>query len=260
MRFRRRLILLYVVFCSGLGLVWLRAGQLQILDGEAWAEAARKQRQHTQRLDALRGPIISADGVVVAEDVPVFQLTVIPYDWTHRKRAHCTGCGAIYFQRRSGRLPKTCPCERLLQRGANPSGRDAYPRESEFGKGRLEQLPAAALALLEKSLRLEPGTLAGMAADRLEKIEELVEARREALTGGGSEPAFLKQRLEMRRLDLMKRPFVIVADIGQDAVVIIPRIVHNSIMSLLVSHDLASCGCDSSLYGPMTGIALQWLG
>ena len=77
MRFRRRLILLYTLFCVGLGLVWLRAGQLQILDGDAWADAARNQRRRSLRLDAPRGQILSADGIVLAEDASIFQLTVL---------------------------------------------------------------------------------------------------------------------------------------------------------------------------------------
>ena len=34
MRFQRRLRLLYVLFCAALGIIWLRAGQLQVLDGD----------------------------------------------------------------------------------------------------------------------------------------------------------------------------------------------------------------------------------
>lgn len=220
MRFRRRLLLLYVVFCLGLGLVWLRAGQLQIVDGDEWEEAARRQRHQPLRLEALRGAIISGDGVVLAEDSPVFQLAVHPLQWKYRERARCTGCGAIYFFKKEGRPPKRCACRRSLERGGTGSGssQDAYPRGEALVEGHLEHLPPSDLAPLEEALRLEPGALELAADARLAEIERLVESKRAALIGDGREPPFLKERLRMRRLDLLKRPYVIAADIPEDAV------------------------------------------
>ena len=45
MRFRRRLILLYVAFGVGLAVVWLRTVQMQTVDGAYWAERAKRARQ-----------------------------------------------------------------------------------------------------------------------------------------------------------------------------------------------------------------------
>lgn len=226
MRFRRRLIILYVVFSVGLGLVWLRAGQLQVLDGDAWASAAQNQRRQTRRLDAPRGQIISADGVVLAEDAPIFQLTVIPWAWKRKVdgrwqrcgRARCSGCGAIQFPRRSGRLPKTCACKRLLGRGRGPDGRDAYPRGEDQTPGRLERLPVGDVAPLAEAVGLTREALEALADARIDKIEKLVRKKRESLTQDGREPSFLQDRLTLMRRDLMRRPYVIVPRISEEAV------------------------------------------
>ena len=226
MRFRKRLILLYVVFCAGLGVVWLRAGQLQFLDGDAWAREAKDRRSTTQRLDAPRGPILSADGVVLAEDVPIFQLAVLPYAWKRKvegvwqrcPRARCSACGAVYFPRRSGRLPRSCPCKRLLGRGANPAGSDAYPRAPELLEGRLERLPPGDVSPLARALDMSTAELEKLADDRVAKIEEMAAAYEERLTRGEDTPSFLRQKVRMFRLDLMTRPFVVVTDIPEEAV------------------------------------------
>jgi hypothetical protein len=52
--FRRRLLLLYLCFAVGLLVIWMRATQLQWIDGDVWAQEARRQRQHPERLDPLR--------------------------------------------------------------------------------------------------------------------------------------------------------------------------------------------------------------
>ena len=128
MRFRRRLIFLYAVFCCAMGIVWLRATQLQIIDGDVWAEAAQDMRERTEVLPALRGPIVSADGVVLAEDAPVFQLAI--YHQSGRRRAN----GKLKL-----RFPSSCACARKARRTV---GVDAYPRTQDAEeKPRLERLP-----------------------------------------------------------------------------------------------------------------------
>lgn len=226
MRFRRKLLLLYVVFCAGLGLVWLRAGQLQILDGDAWASAAQKQREQSRRLDAPRGQILSADGVVLAEDAPIFQLTVLPWAWKRQvkgvwercERARCTGCGAVHYPRRSGRLPSKCSCKRRLGRGRGPEGQDAYPRAEDQVPGRLERLSPGDVTPLAEAVGLTRSALEKLADDRIEKIQELVKALRERLTSGERVPSFLQDHLTLARRDLMRRPFVIVPRIPEEAV------------------------------------------
>ena len=228
MRFRRRLLFLYAAFCIGLGLVWIRAGQLQLIDGDVWAKEAQDRRRTTQRLDAPRGPIISADGITLAEDVPIFQLTVIPWQWKRQlrdgtwvrcERARCSACGAVYFPYRSGRLPRKCSCRRVLGRGTNPAGRgDAYPRDPDTLEGRLEQLPTADLTPLAKALDMDVAELVKLADDRIDHIETMTKEYRERLEDGDEVSSFLKQRVRMFRLDLMTRPFVIVSDVPEEAV------------------------------------------
>ena len=46
MHFRRRLLLLYLCFAVGLLVIWMRATQLRWIDGDVWAQEARRQRQH----------------------------------------------------------------------------------------------------------------------------------------------------------------------------------------------------------------------
>jgi cell division protein FtsI/penicillin-binding protein 2 len=226
MPFRRKLVLLYLVFCVGIGIVWLRAGQLQLLDGDAWAQAAKDKRRQRERLDAPRGSIVSADGLVLAEDVPIFQLTLIPWAWKHKvkeawvrcERARCTACGAIYFPRRSGRLPTKCPCNRLLGRGANPTGGDAYPRPAEEIEGHLERLPIADITPLATALGLSAAGLEALADRRLAEIDRLVAAYEEELENADDELSFQADRIKMRRLELMLKPFVLVPDLPEEAV------------------------------------------
>lgn len=223
MRFRRRLIFLYAVFCCAMGIVWLRATQLQMIDGDVWAEAALDMRQRTELLPALRGPIVSADGVVLAEDTPVFQLAVIPWDWQRRARVRCSSCGAIYHQsgrrRASGelrlRFPRSCACAR---RSARRVAVDAYPRTQDPDeKPRLERLPEADLAALEKALDVEPGTIALRAQERVAQITEIVDKRRDKMESDGIDMGFEEKRLELFEQDLLRRPFVLIGRMPEEA-------------------------------------------
>ncbi len=217
MRFRRRLILLYVVFCCVMGVVWLRATQLQWIDGDVWAQAARKLRQRPERLDAMRGPIVSADGVVLAEDAPVFQLTVVAWDFQRRARARCSGCGAIYFQsgRRKLHFPRTCACRRQLIRR---SGEDAYPRKvPKEESAQLERLPPADLRPLEKVLDIAPGSLAIRAKERVAEVERIIRELRDRMDREGDDTSFREKRLELRAQDLLRRPFVIIGNLPDAA-------------------------------------------
>ncbi len=223
MRFRGRLILLYVVFCACMGVVWLRATQLQLLDGDAWAEAAQSMRRRTEPLQALRGPIVAADGTVLAEDAPVFQLSVVAYDFQRRDRVRCSSCGAIYFQsgrrRANGKLhlrfPRSCACAR---RAASAARSDDYPRTIDpDAKPRLERLPRADLEALEEALEIEPGTLAKVAQDRVDKVTEIVLKARARMDREGDDTTFREKRLQMMEQDLLMRPHVVVGRMSEKA-------------------------------------------
>ncbi len=223
MRFRRRLIFLYVVFCCAMGVVWLRATQLQLIDGDVWAQAARDMRTRTEPLPALRGTIVSADGVVLAEDTRVFQLTVVSWDWQRRARVRCSGCGAIYHPRlrrlSSGELEprfrRKCACAR---RAAGSRGVDAYPRTRDPEEAaRLERLPNDDLKALEKALDVEPGTIARLANERVAEIVKMVKARRDRMEAEGDDTSFREKRLELFERDLLQRPHVIVGRMPEEA-------------------------------------------
>ncbi|MDF1702068.1 MAG: penicillin-binding transpeptidase domain-containing protein, partial [Planctomycetota bacterium] len=221
MRFQRRLRVLYIVFCIALGIVWLRAGQLQIVDGAQWEKIAREMRQHHQPLEARRGSIVSADGKTLAEDTHAFQLAIVPWEWQRRGRARCADCGAMYFERgtRTIYIPRTCSCARHTRRGA--SGRastDAYPRTDVplKGGGRLEKLPDGDVRALEEALELVPGTIAAKATARIKQVETIVGRIEKRARKKGDTSVFLETYLKQQREDLLKRRFLISGHVSDE--------------------------------------------
>lgn len=219
MRFQRRLRILYVAFCVALGIVWLRAGQLQVVDGADWERVAREMRQHRQPLEARRGSIISADGRILAEDAHAFQLALIPYEWQRRGRARCRDCGAMYYERgairyRDGKqvdrlwIPKTCACARHERKGGSGhTRRDAYARTDvpRDDAGVLERLPDGNVRALEQAVGMEPGALAARAAERIVEVERIVAAIEKRARKKGDTSVFLETMLKQKREDLLKR-------------------------------------------------------
>ncbi|MDA1194990.1 MAG: penicillin-binding transpeptidase domain-containing protein [Planctomycetota bacterium] len=227
MRFRRRLLILYGLFCVALGIVWLRAGQMQFLDGDAWAEAARKMREHEEPLEAQRGAIIGADGTIVAEDAHGYELVVVPYDWLRRGRARCEDCRAVAFERglraverddkpKTLYIPRTCPCARYARRGAAAApGGESYPRLGG-DEGRMVRLPDGDVGALERGLGLEQGELARRAQARIDEVERLIVLYEQSQREKPDTAAFLDTRVEQRRQDLLHRPFVIEPRVPDD--------------------------------------------
>jgi cell division protein FtsI/penicillin-binding protein 2 len=213
------LLLLYVAFCASMGVVWLRTAQMIVLDGERWRARAETLRQRPESLDALRGPIVSADGVVLAEDVSVFQIAVVGWAWQHRERARCPACGLVHFPGASGKLPRRCACV-LRPGGADTRGGDAYPRAGSARPGPLlERLPDGDVTPLERALKVEPGTIAQRALDRIGEIERIVRDYRATLLRRGEDSDFLiDDKVELRQRDLMLRPFVLFPDVPEAAV------------------------------------------
>ncbi len=219
MRFRRRLLFLYVVFCVGIGLVWLRSAQMILVDGEEWSQRALERRQTTERLDAMRGPIVSADGVVLAEDVCQFQLAVVGWEWERRRRSRCTACGMVQFAGITKKPPRRCACPARLRRGGDSKRSDAYPRDDAPVGGTMEELPPGDLRPLEDALEVEPGTLARLANARVAEIEKIVDAYKALLAREAIDSEFLiDDKVRLRRSDLMLRPYVLIDGLSEEAV------------------------------------------
>jgi cell division protein FtsI/penicillin-binding protein 2 len=219
-RFRHRLRLLQLVFAFGMLAVWLRTAQLQTLEGATWAESARRLRQHPEVLDARRGRIVCADGVVVARDRPVFRLSVVPWEWQRRGRARCRRCGMIYFQRGAHpHFPRTCACGAWLRRGASEPDLqgDAYPREGDASpRTLLEKLPDGDVSGLERVLGMPPGEIARRAAARIAHVAKIIENTRRSWEENGDHTAFRETRLELMKQDLLMRHHVLVGRIDED--------------------------------------------
>jgi penicillin-binding protein 2 len=79
----RRLFIGRVVFAAivsiiVLGLVIARLVQLQVFDHELFAEKSQGNRVHTQAVPPIRGLILDRKGRVIAENLPAYQLELIP--------------------------------------------------------------------------------------------------------------------------------------------------------------------------------------
>ncbi len=199
MAFRRRLRRLFLLIALALSAVWLRSLELQVVEGAEWRAEARKRRERLVVTGGPRGKIVDRDGKVLAVDRPMFQLAFVGWEYRRRGRLRCTACGAIHYHDvdRAPRRPR-CRCH----------------EESS----RLEPLALPDPSPLEDLLELPTGELARRAADRLQKVEELVGARRERLDAEGR-PGFLAHDEErLYRADLLHRPYVIVPRIPEEAI------------------------------------------
>lgn len=198
MGFRRRLLLLYLTACLGALVVWLRVGQLQVLEAEEWARAARRGREQTVELEPRRGAILDADGLLLVEDAPVLQLALVPSEWAQRRRLRCDACGAVLFTSATARRPSRCRCK--------------------ASEEHLIPLGEGDLAPLEDLLGLAHGTLADRAADRADEIEGLVEDYRARLAEEGDDDDFLvEDRVRLFREAKESLPIPLVGEVKEAA-------------------------------------------
>jgi cell division protein FtsI/penicillin-binding protein 2 len=167
-----------------MGLVWLRVAQLQVLQADDWARAARRAREQSVDLDARRGPILDRSGRLLVEDAPVLQLALVLADWNERARIRCDACGAIHFRpsdpgdaaaRRPVRCRCRAPADRLIPLG-----------EGDLGP-------------LEDLLAMPRGALAARAAERAREVERLVQAERARLVAAEEDEFYLADRLRLFR-------------------------------------------------------------
>ena len=72
-----RSLSIYMVFIVAIVIVFLvRLAWLQVIDTEAYQLQAQRNKIRLMSIDAGRGNIISADGVVLATDQPTFQVVI----------------------------------------------------------------------------------------------------------------------------------------------------------------------------------------
>ena len=72
--FQYRIRAILIVIFGGLLMVTTRLFYLQVVTGPHYTEYARNIRLSSHTLPTLRGPIVSADGVVLAADLPAFDI------------------------------------------------------------------------------------------------------------------------------------------------------------------------------------------
>ena len=206
MRFRKRLALLYVVFCAGLGLVLLRTLYMQTVDAATWDAAARESLSRAEHLQAPRGRILDRNGIVLAHDEPQFQLAVVPQAFVNRYRGRCRVCGYVKWfsdnPDKRKRQSRICPCQREEARlgGASTVG-------SELAKT-IEPLAPPNYERLEAMLQLKPGDLLSKAKKRVHDIEGFKASFVAALRASG-ETVFAETRGDAFFEDMMHRPYVI---------------------------------------------------
>jgi len=75
-----RAILASVVSIILLGLVIARLVQLQVFDHELFAEKSQGNRVRIEAVPPIRGLVFDRKGRVIAENLPAYQLELIPYD------------------------------------------------------------------------------------------------------------------------------------------------------------------------------------
>jgi cell division protein FtsI/penicillin-binding protein 2 len=88
--FERRLrIILWVICLSAMGLIG-RAGQIQLVQHDAWVHQAADMLSHRQFIDTTRGRILDGRGRVLAMDEPCIDACVeypaITADWTQNAK------------------------------------------------------------------------------------------------------------------------------------------------------------------------------
>ena len=63
---------LFILF--GAMAVVARVVQIQVLEGEKWREAVRKQSEFIQRIEPVRGNILATDGSFLAISLPIYDV------------------------------------------------------------------------------------------------------------------------------------------------------------------------------------------
>ncbi len=76
--FRRRSRVVLVLVLAAIGLLHFKLAHLQIVQGDTWAQLAENNRLRKIPIPSPRGRIFDRQGVVLADNVPAWQLLVFP--------------------------------------------------------------------------------------------------------------------------------------------------------------------------------------
>ena len=68
-----------------LGVVVVRAGYVQVVDGARWSEIARQQHNMSRSIAAARGSIRDRDGAVMAMSLERYTLGIAPHELKDRE-------------------------------------------------------------------------------------------------------------------------------------------------------------------------------
>lgn len=198
MRYGRRLALLLLATGAGFGVVLGRAFQLQVVSRETWVSAGEEKRRPRVKVEAPRGRILDAAGVVLAEDRPVVQLAFVGGEWETRARWRCPECGHVQF-RRDPEAPR--PPGVRASEAAPPSRCSCGTRTPRF-----ERLADEDLQPLERALTLPAGSLKALASRRVAELERAVEQRVTRIAGSGDGDAVERDLRTLLRQDFFARP------------------------------------------------------
>ncbi|MEZ6027370.1 MAG: penicillin-binding transpeptidase domain-containing protein [Planctomycetota bacterium] len=233
MRFRRRVVILYVAFLLALGGVLLRTIWMQTVDRAEWEQAAWLLRARTEVLQAPRGRILDRRGRPLAYDQATLQLAVLPWDLLGNRSGRCTECGLVrswrprlYPDDPAPSHSRICSCQVEACRG---TGRKPDPT--------IVDLPPPDYTPLDEALGLEPGTLLARGQQRIQEIYRLTEGFRRALEADGID-LFLDTRERAFLEDMLRRPYVLETGIGDDVARLLLTDEQEAFRGFLVRHDL----------------------
>jgi cell division protein FtsI (penicillin-binding protein 3) len=165
-----RISFLQVILLGAFGLVLVRAAQLQLFQGERWAEQAEKQRTTRDTLEARRGSIYDRRGTPLAVTQEFYHVGVAPNEVTDRRevvrrvaRALRVPAGELERRMRAERYvyyhgPFTAtdiePLRKLKGVHAQGSYRRSYPTQSIAAPvvGRLDADSGSGGSGLERAL------------------------------------------------------------------------------------------------------------
>src|SRR5215204_2496551 len=86
-RAQTRIAVVQFAFLLGVAAILARAAQLQLPQGERWAEQAERQRTERAVLPARRGALYDRNGVPLAISQEYYHIGVAPNELSNRRRA-----------------------------------------------------------------------------------------------------------------------------------------------------------------------------
>ena len=87
----RRLLIVYVVMAVIIIFYVTRLFEIQILDGEAYLASADENRITVVRDQTKRGVIYDRNGVVLAKNIPTYDIVIVPAELSSRSEERRVG-------------------------------------------------------------------------------------------------------------------------------------------------------------------------